>query len=292
MKQHPISEIFMSIEGEGPHSGVPTAYIRYAGCNMKCPGFNNPEQERTDDGYAPLPFEISEIKSLEDINEITVGCDSQYAVNQKFKHIWHHWTTDELVQNLTDMVPHKQWINPRSNRPVTLSITGGEPTLKQRLIPELLNHELMKDINHIIIETNCSLNLKPRFIDALNEWVERTNGLITWANSPKVKASGEAREDAIRPQVALQQLQVNNCEQYFKFVCDDDESAFEEVADVMKEYHEAGVPETSDTLIMPMCCTEAQQQKIMLGVALKCIDYGYIYAHRVHNTVFENVIGK
>lgn len=34
-----ISEIFTSIQGEGPKVGEPTTFIRFAGCNLRCPGW-------------------------------------------------------------------------------------------------------------------------------------------------------------------------------------------------------------------------------------------------------------
>jgi organic radical activating enzyme len=45
-----IVEIFDSIQGEGPHIGLPATFVRLAGCNMKCPwcdtknSWNNPMQ--------------------------------------------------------------------------------------------------------------------------------------------------------------------------------------------------------------------------------------------------------
>lgn len=37
MNQYPIVEIFQSIQGEGYYMGTPTNFIRFAGCNLKCP---------------------------------------------------------------------------------------------------------------------------------------------------------------------------------------------------------------------------------------------------------------
>lgn len=42
-----VKEIFYSIQGEGLHSGTPAVFIRFAGCNLRCPfcdtDFNNGE---------------------------------------------------------------------------------------------------------------------------------------------------------------------------------------------------------------------------------------------------------
>lgn len=37
MKQYLINEIFYSLQGEGEHSGRAAVFIRFSGCNLKCP---------------------------------------------------------------------------------------------------------------------------------------------------------------------------------------------------------------------------------------------------------------
>lgn len=290
------SEVFMSIEGEGPWSGYATAYIRLARCNFTCFGFNNPNKEKTDKGYAPLTFNPKDFNSIQDLTPMEVGCDTQYSVNPDFAHMWEQGDAEKLSQQTLDVLPHNSWVNPQNGNRCILSLTGGEPTLAWKTIPTLLMHPNMKELETVLFETNCAVRFKQQFIDDLNDWIldGRERGLnrkVVWSNSPKLAASGENYNDAIIPHVAEMQRGVAIHEQYFKFVCDDNPEHFDEVAKAMAEYHAQGTPLNAPVLIMPMSCTEDQQKQIMKEVALMCIDRGYVYCHRVHNTVFENSIG-
>lgn len=37
MRSYAINEIFYSLQGEGNHAGTPALFIRFAGCNLRCP---------------------------------------------------------------------------------------------------------------------------------------------------------------------------------------------------------------------------------------------------------------
>ena len=37
IKRYPINEIFYSLQGEGFWSGTPAVFVRFSGCNLKCP---------------------------------------------------------------------------------------------------------------------------------------------------------------------------------------------------------------------------------------------------------------
>lgn len=290
------SEIFTSIEGEAQYVGHATTYVRFVKCNFTCQGFNNPEMKEITNEV--LGFNPADIKTLDKCPPIEIGCDSIYSWDDRFKHMWHKGDENELADAIMEKVPHNQWTNPISKQPTIFSITGGEPTLRAKFIPALLNTPQFADLRHLLIETNCSVPLKQSFIDELNTWLyshpERKYRRITWSNSPKLAVSGEPWDKAIRPEVAMMQRGTDQrfSDQYFKFVCGADQRDFDEVKKAMAAYYEAGVPEFVEIYIMPVACTEEQQQEIAAQVADMCIDHGFIYCHRVHNSVYKNAIGK
>jgi organic radical activating enzyme len=295
MAKYSWSEVFTSIEGEGPWSGRPTVYIRFTGCNFECRGFNNPENLDTTSVEA-LGFDPTDYININEIPLITKGCDSIYSWDSKFKHMWYTGSENELAAVVMSYVPHHSWDHPKTQQPVILSLTGGEPTLRFKTLPLLLNHPLFEDLKYILIETNCSVPLSENFLEELNKWMRKTDGTIIWSNSPKLSVSGEKWEVAIRPDVALQQVKYRNVrdlhiEQYFKFVCGPDDADFDEVEKAMKEYYDAGIYVGANVYIMPVSCLEEQQQQIAAQVAEKCIQRGYTYCHRTHISIWGNKIG-
>lgn len=63
MTLYPISEIFLSIQGEGVFVGRPTVFVRVHECNLRCPWCDT---KYTWEGYSPTLMTFNEIK-----NEIT-----------------------------------------------------------------------------------------------------------------------------------------------------------------------------------------------------------------------------
>lgn len=293
-KQVEVSELFMSLEGEGPYTSRPTVYVRFARCNFTCSGFNNPTNERDARGYAPIAFDPKSYTQLKDIPLITCGCDSQYAVNPAFAHIWKKMSIDDLANGLVELLPHKQWRHPMTGLPVSLSLTGGEPTLHWKRILDLLKHPALQECAHIIYETNAAVPLSDAFIEGINEWCAQDESRTwTWSNSPKLSASGEPFDEAIRPDIIAKQQHVMGCDQYFKFVCGPVPAQFEEVRHAMDTIGGYSHYEIQGTQIwvMPAACTTEQQNADAQAVANMCMEHGYIFCYRLQNALWGNGVG-
>ena len=286
------SEVFTSIEGEGPYSGWPTTYIRFTGCNFECRGFNNPEGVDTT-LIETLGFDPQQYNNIYDIPLITKGCDSIYSWDSKFSHMWETGDENKLAECVIEKLSHNAWSHPTNNHPTILSITGGEPTLRAKTIPTLLNHPLFTGLRYLLIETNCAVPLSDKFIQELDKWTTAKAGRkLIWSNSPKLSVSGEPWEKAIRPDIASKQTNIwGDVEQYFKFVCGPMAADFDEVYEAMEMYYNAGISRDTKVYVMPTACLEEQQQKIAAAVADMCINRGYVYCHRTHVSVFGNEVG-
>ena len=281
-----VSEIFYSAQGEGRFIGVPSVFLRTFGCNFKCPGFGLERGQKTTE-----PDEIGQkvhlYKTFNDLPLANSGCDSYASWHPAFKHLSPSYTADEAVEAMLKLTPNHKWVQDNGND-VHLVITGGEPLLGwQMLYPTLLSHRRMKDLRNLTFETNGTQHFHDDFKYFLKDNYHIMRDGITFSVSPKLSASGEKWDDAIKPDVIKEYQQVGHT--YLKFVVDKLED-FEEVDAAVSEYRHAGF--VGQVFVMPVGGTDKAYFANSKHIADIALEKGYRYSPRLHVDIWSNGWGK
>jgi 7-carboxy-7-deazaguanine synthase len=281
-----VSELFYSAQGEGRFVGVPSVFLRTYGCNFTCSGFGcAPGQKSTEaDEVAKNIHLYKDFLSLPLVN---TGCDSYASWHPAFKELSPTKETSVLVDEMLALTPNNKWVQDNGND-VHLVITGGEPLLGwQRAYQELLSHERMQDLRNITFETNGTQTLQSKFIDYLLEWGDIAGNEVTFSVSPKLSASGENWEDAIRPEIVRMYQDYGFT--YLKFVVET-EQHFEEVDKAVKQYRAVGF--NGPVFVMPQGGVVTPYAANRVKVADWALSKGYNYSPRLHVDLWGNGWGK
>ena len=95
-----LLELYTSVQGEGPNVGLPTTFVRFAGCNLRCPGWP-----------CDTPYSIFPEQWKEEFKEVTPADLYLYIKHEVPHHICitggepflqPHAELAELIANLTD----------------------------------------------------------------------------------------------------------------------------------------------------------------------------------------------
>lgn len=303
-KKFLYSEMFSSIQGEGYYTGVPSVWLRYFLCNLQCNGFGqiNP----TDPDTYKLPYQDidpSQYGSMEELPVFTKGCDSSYSWSKKFKSLQHQGTPEEIANRLEDLLTngyniHGSFRHPNSNQGTHLVFTGGEPMMRHAQLCTVAVLECLRTYSnqpsHITFETNGTQPIISEFMEYFSN-KGMYSGELFFSVSPKLwTTAGEKREKAIDPKV-VRSYEVLGGVGQLKFVVNGTERTWDEVAEVVQLYRDAGV--TFPVWIMPVGATVEGQQGEISGhksagdIANEAIERGYNVSARVHTYLWGNKIG-
>ena len=279
MSKLKIAELFYSIQGEGRYMGVPSVFLRTFGCNFKCAGFGMPKGELSTEAEKVNPLNYTK---YEELPLVSTGCDSYASWDPRFKDLSPMLETDAIVERIMEILPFKGWSEEH------LVITGGEPLLGwQRAYPDLLEHPNMQGLKEITFETNGTQRLSPELYRYLQEWTMAEAGReVTFSVSAKLSCSGEAREEAIIPEVVCEYQDIGYT--YLKFVVATEEDAEEaiETADIYRENGFRG-----PIYLMPVGGVESVYTLNNRRVAELAMENGLRYSDRLQVPLFKNEWG-
>ena len=281
MSKIKIAELFYSIQGEGRYMGVPSVFLRTFGCNFTCAGFGMNKGESSTEVEA-IAQRITEFKTYNELPLVSTGCDSYASWDPRFKDLSPMLTTDAIAERIMEILPYKRWEDEH------LVITGGEPLLGwQRAYPDLLNHLSMTGLKEITFETNGTQKLDSKFKEYLTDWAFGSDEReITFSVSAKLSCSGEARHEAIKPEVVCEYQEVGTT--YLKFVIATEEDA-EEALETLDIYRAEGF--TGHCYLMPVGGVESVYTLNNRRVAEFAMKMGLRYSDRLQVPLFKNEWG-
>ncbi len=146
-----INEIFYSLQGEGFHTGTPAVFLRFSGCNLRCPFCDTKHEQGTPMTDAEIVAYISTFPA-EWI--ILTGGEPSLWIDADFIHTLHVGTGMKIAieTNGTNPLPADiDW--------VTLSPKGGLTTPQTASIASRLRLQRADEIKVV----DCGQDLEPYF---------------------------------------------------------------------------------------------------------------------------------
>ncbi len=150
----PVSEQFVSLQGEGPTTGTPSYFLRLKSCNLLCGGKGTDKDGKLHDGA-------------------TWRCDTV--------EVWLKGKEKSFVEIVDGFGPG--FISNIKKGTHHLILTGGETLLHEKALVEFINFVQGSDMApafHIEVETNGTIN-------PLNDFSRK---VTQWNVSPKLSNSG------------------------------------------------------------------------------------------------------
>lgn len=287
MKKLKVAEIFYSLQGEGKFAGVPSVFLRTFGCNFQCRGFGLPRGESTKEPEQ-IVERIAEFKTYEELPLASTGCDSYASWHPKFKHLSPVLTTEAVRERMEQIIPNNTWTQDHYGD-VHLVITGGEPLLGwQRAYPELIESCMDNGLQNITFETNGTQPIDEDFVKWINNvwYEERGYHRLTFSVSAKLPTSGEAWEEAIKPEIVKQYEDLGHT--YLKFVVATDED-LKDVERAVEMYRQAGFH--GPVYLMPIGGLPEDYHFNTAQVAELSMKRGYKYSPRLQVDIWRNAWG-
>jgi len=287
MSKIKVAELFYSLQGEGQYLGTPSVFLRIFGCNFKCAGFSMPRGTLSEERLAIDPANYD---SYNDLPLVHTGCDSYASWDPRFKHLSPMLEVSAIVDRMQELLPDGKF-GPDKH----LILTGGEPLLGWQKSYIDLFEEIGKrgmNLTHITFETNGTQMLKPELKDwfLMNDTYPMLN--ITYSVSSKLPSSGEAWEDAIKPEVIREYFQLSSS-LYFKWVVSNEED-YQDVQNAIKAYAEVLGPFAMTDIpiyLMPAGGTTKHYNDNEKWVAELCMKHGWRYTPRLQVQLWKNAWG-
>lgn len=254
-----VSEIFGSIQGEGPFSGRPSVFLRLGQCNLSCAWCDTPYTWLfTEDRLEKVRRAVSHSGSVSSETLADVQALKVYDKKAELERI-----------PVSDVQARIESLAGTGTR--TVVITGGEPLLHMKPLRSLVPR-LLESGYDVEFETNGTIT--PRCFP----------GRVHFNVSPKLSNSCQSEES--RLDYGILQEMVERPSAVFKFVVAQERDLKEILAIVKKT-----AIDPSRVYLMPQGKASSTLRDRAPWLVEVCREYGFRYSHRVHVEIWGDKRG-
>ena len=273
-----VSEVFTSIQGEGPFTGRPSVFLRLGRCNLECAWcdtkytwlFGEPQRERVRQ-RVQQSADVSAAVQREWVGE---RAPPAYVKTEQLQRV----PLSRLQQQLSRAIQGDDGGPARA-----LVITGGEPLLHAKPLSRLLPSLFAQRLTAVEVETNGTL-----WPHGLERWwvppppQQQALPQLHFNVSPKLANSAQPEHQRIRLEVLRYFATQCAHGSIFKFVVESERDLHE----VNRLVEAVGV-DASRVWLMPQG-TQAEElaRAARERVIPWCLQHGYRYSHRVQVAVW------
>lgn len=262
-----VSEVFATVQGEGPHVGMPSVFVRFRRCNLACVWCdtkytwdkNHPDYE-TYDTYTPeqLAHHVEELRRMgvpryrqEQMDEVFSGTNGVLTIMARME-----------IENLV--------------------LTGGEPMIWKPFIQRFLN-ALSEPFGNVEIETN---GLVPPFDDDVHSEHR------VWYNvSPKLAHSGNEGRKRYNPWAIATLARTGRARWKIVTTSEDAGDSDSELGTLVVALARQGVDINEDLYLMPLGATRAELKQNSEKVRALAQNLGIKFSPRIHIEVWNDERG-